>query len=130
MPKRVEIGVVTSDKMNKTRVVQIPRRVKHPRYGKYIRRRTICHVHDENNTSHEGDTVEIIESRPRSKMKRWDLVRVVETSREVDIAALKAVGQKEIELAEQERAAIGEHRRHEEGRNEAEEQPAEAPSQE
>jgi small subunit ribosomal protein S17 len=114
MPRRVEIGVVTSDKMNKTRVVQIPRRVKHPRYGKYIRRRTICHVHDENNTSRQGDTVEIVESRPRSKMKRWDLVRVVEKSREVDIAALKAVGQKETELAEQERALIGEHRRHEE----------------
>jgi small subunit ribosomal protein S17 len=111
MPRRVEIGVVTSDKMNKTRVVQIPRRVKHPRYGKYIRRRTICHVHDEKNESQQGDTVEIVESRPRSKMKRWDLVRVVEKSREVDIAALKAVGQKEMELAEQERAAIGEHQR-------------------
>jgi small subunit ribosomal protein S17 len=125
MPKRVEIGVVTSDKMNKTRVVQIPRRVKHPRYGKYIRRRTICHVHDEENRSRQGDTVEIIESRPRSKMKRWELVRVVETSREVDIAALKAVGQKEQELAEQERAAIGEHRREEE-----EGAPAEPPAQE
>jgi small subunit ribosomal protein S17 len=125
MPRRVEIGVVTSDKMNKTRVVQIPRRVKHPRYGKYIRRRTICHVHDENNTSRQGDTVEIVESRPRSKMKRWDLVRVVETSREVDIAALKAVGEKELELAEQERAAIGEHKRHEEDEaNEGGEAPA------
>lgn len=109
MPRRVEIGVVTSDKMNKTRVVQIPRRVKHPRYGKYIRRRTVCHVHDENNASRQGDTVEIVESRPRSKMKRWDLVRVVETSREVDLAALKAAGQKEQELAEQEKAVIGEH---------------------
>ena len=45
--RRVEVGVVTSDKMNKTRRVEIPRLVKHPRYGKYIRRRTICHVHDE-----------------------------------------------------------------------------------
>jgi small subunit ribosomal protein S17 len=75
--RRVEVGVVTSDKMNKTRRVEIPRLVKHPRYGKYIRRRTICHVHDEQNESHAGDTVEIMESRPLSKMKHWRLVRVV-----------------------------------------------------
>ena len=54
--RRVEIGVVTSDKMQKTRRVEIPRLVKHPRYGKYIKRRTICYVHDEANTSHVGDT--------------------------------------------------------------------------
>jgi small subunit ribosomal protein S17 len=75
--RRLATGVVTSDKMNKTRRVEIPRLVKHPRYGKYIRRRTICHVHDEQNESHEGDTVEIMESRPLSKTKHWRLVRVV-----------------------------------------------------
>jgi small subunit ribosomal protein S17 len=75
--RRVETGVVTSDKMNKTRRVEIPRLVKHPRYGKYIKRRTICHVHDENNESHTGDTVEIMETRPLSKTKCWRLVRVV-----------------------------------------------------
>src|SRR5437016_4278788 len=75
--RRVEVGVVTSDKMNKTRRVEIPRLVKHPRYGKYIRRRTICHVHDEQNASRTGDTVEIMESRPLSKTKHWRLVRVV-----------------------------------------------------
>jgi small subunit ribosomal protein S17 len=75
--RRVEIGVVTSDKMQKTRRVEIPRLVKHDRYGKYIRRRTICHVHDEENQSHTGDTVEIMESRPLSKTKHWRLVRVV-----------------------------------------------------
>ena len=75
--RRVETGVVTSDKMNKTRRVEIPRLVKHPRYGKYIRRRTICHVHDEQNASHMGDTVEIVESRPYSKTKHWRLIRVV-----------------------------------------------------
>src|SRR5919197_6622046 len=75
--RRVEIGVVTSDKMNKTRRVEIPRLVKHARYGKYIRRRTICHVHDENNESRAGDTVEIMESRPISRTKHWRLVRVV-----------------------------------------------------
>ena len=75
--RRVETGVVTSDKMNKTRRVEIPRLVKHARYGKYIRRRTICHVHDEKNESHIGDTVEIMESRPLSKTKHWRLIRVV-----------------------------------------------------
>src|SRR5437879_12077470 len=75
--RRVAVGIVTSDKMNKTRRVEIPRLVKHVRYGKYIRRRTICHVHDEQNESHLGDMVEIMESRPLSKLKHWRLVRVV-----------------------------------------------------
>src|SRR6266568_5178184 len=75
--RRTAVGVVTSDKMNKTRRVEIPRLVKHPRYGKYIRRRTVCHVHDEQNESRQGDTVEIMESRPLSKTKHWRLVRVV-----------------------------------------------------
>src|SRR5205085_9341358 len=75
--RRTAVGVVTSDKMNKTRRVEIPRLVKHPRYGKYIRRRTICHVHDEQNVSHTGDQVEIMESRPFSKTKHWLLLRVV-----------------------------------------------------
>ena len=75
--RRTAVGVVTSDKMSKTRRVEIVRLVKHARYGKYIRRRTICHVHDEKNESHQGDTVEIMESRPMSKTKHWRLVRVV-----------------------------------------------------
>lgn len=87
MPKRVEVGVVTSAKMAKTRRVEIPRLVKEPRYGKYLRRRTVCYVHDETNQSGVGDTVEIVESRPRSKLKRWDLVRVVAKSQLVDVAA-------------------------------------------
>jgi small subunit ribosomal protein S17 len=75
--RRTAVGVVTRDKMNKTRRVEIPRLVKHPRYGKYIKRRTICYVHDEKNESHMGDTVEIMEARPMSKLKCWRLVRVV-----------------------------------------------------
>src|SRR5437762_14372511 len=75
--RRTAVGLVTRDKMNKTRRVEIPRLEKHPRYGKYIKRRTICYVHDENNESHVGDKVEIAESRPMSKLKRWRLVRVV-----------------------------------------------------
>jgi small subunit ribosomal protein S17 len=75
--RRSEIGVVTRDKMNKTRRVEIPRLVKHVRYGKYIKRRTICYVHDEKNESHQGDLVEIVESRPLSKNKHWRLLRIV-----------------------------------------------------
>jgi len=90
MPKKVAVGVVTSDKMAKTRVVEIPRLVKHPKYGKYVRQRTVCYVHDEREESALGDKVEIIESRPRSKTKRWELVRVLEKSRAVDVAKLRA----------------------------------------
>ena|SRR5262249_10520981 len=75
--RRTVIGIVTSDKMNKTRRVEVPRLVKHPRYGKYIKRRTVCKAHDENNESKKGDTVEIMETRPLSKTKNWRLVRVV-----------------------------------------------------
>lgn len=90
MPKRTEVGVVTRDKADKTRRVEIARLVREPRYGKYVHRRTVCYVHDEANESHMGDTVEIVESAPTSRLKRWQLVRVVERSREVDVAALKA----------------------------------------
>src|SRR5579862_7558648 len=75
--RRIEIGIVTIDKMDKTRRVEIPRLVKHPRYGKYIRRRTICHVHDETNQSRAGDKVEIMETRRLSKTKTWRLIKVV-----------------------------------------------------
>ena len=90
MPRRVEVGVVTSDKMAKTRRVEIPRLVKHPKYGKILHRKTVAHVHDENNESNIGDTVEIVESRPRSRTKRWDLLRIVKKSAAVDIAAMRA----------------------------------------
>jgi len=90
MPKRQLIGVVTGDKTQKTRRVEIERQVRHPKYGKILRRHTVCHVHDENNESQIGDTVEIVEAPPRSKLKRWDLVRVVSKSKQVDIAAMRA----------------------------------------
>lgn len=90
MPKRVVSGVVTSDKMAKTRRVEIARLVKHPKYKKYIKQRTVCYAHDENNESGHGDLVEIIESEPLSKLKRWRLVKVLEKSTEVDLAALRA----------------------------------------
>ncbi len=81
MPKKVAVGVVTSDKMAKTRRVEIPRLVKHPKYGKFIRRKTVCYVHDENEESAVGDTWRSSRSHPRSKTKRWELVRVVSKSR-------------------------------------------------
>ena len=82
-------GVVTRDKMTKTRRVEVDRLVRHPKYGKYIKSRTICYVHDEANESHLGDTVEIIESRPLSKTKRWQLVRVVVKAPSRAVAALE-----------------------------------------
>src|SRR5205814_3873125 len=75
--RRTLVGVVTRDKMTKTRRVEIQRLVKHPRYSKYIKRRTVCYVHDEKNETRTGDTVEIMETRPLSKTKNWRLVRVV-----------------------------------------------------
>ncbi|MFN6128042.1 MAG: 30S ribosomal protein S17 [Planctomycetota bacterium] len=89
MARRVLIGVVKSDRMNKSRRVEIERFVRHPKYSKIVRRKTICHVHDESNESKNGDKVEIEESRPISKLKRWRLIRVVEKNREVDLATLK-----------------------------------------
>ena len=75
--RKTEIGVVASDKMSKTRRVVVERLVPHPKYGKMMRRRTICHAHDEQNASHKGDLVEIMETRPLSKLKRWRIVRIV-----------------------------------------------------
>ena len=95
MPKKVAVGVVTSDKMMRTRRVEIPRLVRHPKYGKFIHRKTVCYVHDEQEQSGVGDKVEIIESRPLSKLKRWNLVRVVAKSTAVDVAALRAASSEE-----------------------------------
>jgi small subunit ribosomal protein S17 len=77
-------GIVTSDKCDKTRRVEVRRLYRHPKYGKIVRGRTVCHVHDEQNESHAGDTIEIVECRPRSRQKRWELVRIVERSKLVD----------------------------------------------
>jgi len=78
LKKRRE-GVVVSDKMNKTRVVEIIRTGQHPVYKKYIRIKKKYYVHDEKNESKIGDTVRIIESTPMSKLKRWRLVEVVKS---------------------------------------------------
>jgi small subunit ribosomal protein S17 len=86
------VGVVTGDKSSKTRRVEVERIYRHPKYGKTVRRRTVCHAHDENNVSRIGDTVEIIESRPLSALKRWALVRIVKSalSTSSDVTAVDA----------------------------------------
>ena len=73
-----KIGVVESDQREQTRRVVIKYVSKHPKYGKYINKRTVLHVHDENNVSKTGDLVEVAECRPISKTKCWQLLRVVE----------------------------------------------------
>ena len=90
MARRILLGVVKSDRMNKSRRVEIERFVRHPKYSKIVRRKTVCHVHDEGNISKAGDKVEIEECRPMSKLKRWTLVRVVEKNNEVGIADVQA----------------------------------------
>ena len=75
---RTQQGRVISDKMDKSITVAIERKVKHPLYGKFIKRTNKLHVHDENNECGIGDTVEIKECRPLSKTKSWTLVRIVE----------------------------------------------------
>jgi len=71
-------GVVTSNKMDKTITVAVERKVKHPIYGKFIKKTTKLHAHDEKNECSEGDVVKIMETRPLSKSKRWRLVEVIE----------------------------------------------------
>ena len=75
-PRR--IGIVQSDASDKTRKVVIAYSSRHPKYGKYIKRRSVLQVHDESNESHKGDRVEVAECRPISKTKSWVLTRVVE----------------------------------------------------
>jgi small subunit ribosomal protein S17 len=79
MPKRVLTGTVVSDKTDKTVVVKVERRVKHPMYGKIIRRSKKYHAHDEANEYREGETVRIEETAPISKLKTWKVVDRVNT---------------------------------------------------
>lgn len=75
--RRRLVGVVTRDKNLKTRRVEVERYVQHLKYGKYVKRRTVCYAHDERDASHLGDVVEIEECHPLSRTKRWRLVRIV-----------------------------------------------------
>jgi small subunit ribosomal protein S17 len=79
--RKTRVGKVVSDKMDKTIVVAIADHVKHPTYGKIIKRTVKIHAHDENNTCGIGDTVKVMETRPLSATKRWRLVEIIEKAK-------------------------------------------------
>ena len=79
--RKTRIGVVKSNKMDKTITVSVERKVKHPIYGKFVKKTTSFHAHDEKNECTVGDIVKIMESRPLSKTKRWRMVEVVEKAK-------------------------------------------------
>jgi len=79
--RKTRVGKVVSDKMDKTIVIAIADNVKHPTYGKIIKRTVKIHAHDENNECGIGDTVKVMETRPLSKSKRWRLVEIIEKSK-------------------------------------------------
>ena len=79
--RKTRIGVVSSNKMTKTITVAVERKVKHPIYGKFVKKTTKFHAHDEKNECTIGDTVRIMETRPLSNTKRWRLVEVVEKAK-------------------------------------------------
>ena len=79
--RKERIGVVASNKMDKSIVVSIERRVKHPLYGKFVKKTSRFVAHDEKNSCNEGDTVRIMETRPLSKSKNWRLVEIIERAK-------------------------------------------------
>jgi small subunit ribosomal protein S17 len=79
--RKERVGIVVSSRMNKSILVAIQRQIKHPIYGKFIKKTTKLMAHDENNDAGEGDTVRIVETRPLSKNKRWRLVEIVERAK-------------------------------------------------
>lgn len=79
--RKERVGVVVSDKMEKSVVVAVETREKHPMYGKFVKKTKKFHVHDEKNDAHDGDTVRIMETRPLSKTKRWRIVEIIERAK-------------------------------------------------
>ncbi|HAB89710.1 MAG TPA: 30S ribosomal protein S17 [Bacteroidetes bacterium] len=79
--RKTRIGIITSDKMEKTITVAVERRIKHPLYGKFMKKTKKYHAHDEENTARIGDRVRIMETRPLSKSKRWRLIEVIERAK-------------------------------------------------
>ncbi|GDX44481.1 MAG: 30S ribosomal protein S17 [Bacteroidota bacterium] len=79
--RKTKTGTVSSDKMNKTITVAVERKVKHPIYGKFVKKTTKFHAHDEKNEAKPGDVVKIEETRPLSKTKRWRLVEIIEKAK-------------------------------------------------
>jgi len=79
--RKIKIGRVQSDKMNKSRVIVTERSVRQPIYGKFVKKTSKFMAHDENNESHEGDLVKIMETRPLSRKKRWRIVEIIEKAK-------------------------------------------------
>ena len=100
-----QIGMVTSDKVTKTRKVVIEYLSRHAKYNKYVKRQTVLHVHDEKNESRVGDQVEVMSCRPISKTKTHRLVRIVTKGTQIDTSILEGEASKMFEKKKQEEAA-------------------------
>jgi small subunit ribosomal protein S17 len=98
------IGVVVSDKVNKTRKVVFEYLARHSKYNKYVKRQTVLHVHDEKNESRNGDHVEVMSCRPISKSKTWRLVRIVVKGTQIDTSILEGEASKMFEKHKEEKA--------------------------
>jgi len=98
------IGVVVSDKVNKTRKVVFEYLARHSKYNKYVKRQTVLHVHDEKNESRTGDHVEVMSCRPISKSKTWRLVRIVVKGTQIDTSILEGEASKMFEKHKEEKA--------------------------
>jgi small subunit ribosomal protein S17 len=101
------IGVVTSDKVSKTRKVTFEYLSRHAKYNKYVKRQTVLHVHDEKNESRVGDQVEVMSCRPISKTKTYRLVRIVTKGTQIDTSILEGEASKLFEKKKAEQAATG-----------------------
>jgi small subunit ribosomal protein S17 len=99
------IGVVTSDKVSKSRKVVFEYLARHAKYNKYVKRQTVLHVHDEKNESRNGDQVEVMSCRPISKTKTWRLVRIVTKGTQIDTSILEGEASKMFEKKKAEAAA-------------------------
>ncbi len=82
--RKERVGVVVSDRMDKTRVVAVEQLMQHPKYKKYVRRRKKFYAHDEKNEAREGDLVLIVETRPLSKLKRWRIVKILRRAKRLE----------------------------------------------
>jgi len=79
--RKERVGIVVSDKMEKSIIIAVKRKVKHPIYGKFVNKTSKLHAHDEENTCNVGDTVRVMETRPLSKTKSWRLVEIIERAK-------------------------------------------------
>ncbi len=102
------IGLVTSDKVTKTRKVTFEYLARHAKYNKYVKRQTVLHVHDEKNESHVGDHVEVMACRPISKTKTYRLVRIVTKGTQIDTSILEGEASRMFEKHKAEKAAATE----------------------